>query len=139
MGPGSHHIAHHIATRAEGGNEGVVQGADGVAQVVLDDTVKLDALTGGDAQGAVAVAGGNVIVSQILLGGEFAAWQLAAHHELVFLAGLARIPIHLLIRAVKFDQDFAGLTEKGVRTFQVLRQRAAQAVTFEFDLLYVEV
>ena len=76
--------------------------------MILDDTVKLNALARREPQPAIGVFAGQIVDGQILLGAYFAAGDFAPHHEHVRLAAallaiFAGIAVVLLIRAVKLE------------------------------------
>src|SRR5262249_15769751 len=111
----------------------------GVLQVRFQDTVELDALPAGEAQGAVAVSVGQLVQGEILLRRHAAARNLAAHHEHVVLAkplaaaGLAGVAVLLLIGAVGL-QGLVGLLAERIAVFpQFFGDRAAQGTTVLLD------
>ena len=97
-------VAVHVAAGGEGGKHGLVDPLDDRAEAGLHDAVELDALTRGDAQGVVAVLGGEVVEGDPLLRRHDAARDAAADHDQPLLAGLAEVPVVLLIDAVKLDE-----------------------------------
>ena len=72
--------------------------------------MQLKALARRNAHRPIAIASGQVVLDQVLLGGQRAAWNARAHHKLVRLLhmfSLARLPgvaILLLINTVKLDK-----------------------------------
>ena len=97
-------VAVDVAARRERGEEGLVDLGDQRAQAGFYDAVKLDALTRGDAQGVVAVLGGEVVEGDPLGRGHDAARDAAADHHDVFLACLAEVAVVLLVNAVKLHE-----------------------------------
>lgn len=74
------------------------------AETGLQDAVKLDALAGGEAQGVVAIARGEVVEGDPLRRGHDATRDAAADHHHELLGGLAQVAVILLIDAVKLDE-----------------------------------
>src|SRR6185436_5249594 len=95
------HIAIHIATRGERGQQTLVDALDDRTQVGFKYTVELDALTGGDPQSVIAILGSKVVEDTPLGGSHHAAGNPAADHHDVFLAAFAKVAVVLLIRAVE--------------------------------------
>ena len=80
-GGGAHGVADHVAAGAPGGEAGVGDGGDDFFEVADEDAVELDALAGGEAEVAVADGMGEVVVGEVLLGGEAAAGHFGTDHE----------------------------------------------------------
>ena len=99
-----HDVAIHITAGGQGVDHGLIDLAHERAETVLDHTVKLDALTGGQAQGVVGALGGEIVEGDPLAGTQDAARDAAADHPDVLLAALAEVAIVLLINAVEFDE-----------------------------------
>ena len=106
------HAAAVVAAGGDGVQADVADGAHQRRQLPFAHAVQLQRLAGGDAQGAVAVAVGEVILDQVLCGGHHAAGHLGADHEDVLLraTALARcgagVAVLLLIHAVELEQVF---------------------------------
>ncbi len=115
----------------------LVDGLDGRLQVVLDDSVKLELLAGGDPEGTVAVSRGEVVVNEVLPRGELTARNAGSDHERVglFLALSLEldpeVAVVLLVGAVELQDrcrvlaDVRGLLGKllGQEPLEVLTGR----------------
>src|SRR5207248_5564302 len=136
-----HYVAHHVAARAERGDQDVVQSANRRLEVALQDAVELVVLTRGHAQRAVAVPVRQLVEQEILPVRKRAARDLAADHQLVrrLLIRAPPLPpavaVLLLVAPVELEQ-------LGARVRQVARvgrelggQIAAQAAALLLDLL----
>ena len=97
-------VAVDVAAGGEGGGEGFVDRLDQRADAFLQHAVELEGLAGGDAERAVGEATGELVIDEILRGRDDAAGLARAHHDGVFLAGLALIAVILLVDAVELDE-----------------------------------
>ena len=128
-----HHVAHHVAAGTERGDEDVVQSANRRLQIALHHAVELVVLARGHAQRAVAVAVGQVVEREVLLGREEAARDLAADHELVrrLLRRAPPLPpavaVLLLVAPVKLEELGARPREVGRVGRELGGQIASQA------------
>ena len=122
-----HHVAVVVPARRQRSQQRVVDLLDQRAQAALDHPVKLEALPGGHAQRVIRIARGQVVAGQVLGRGEHAAGNPAAHHEDVFLARLAQVPVVLLIDAVELQELQVIFGEVvGLRVGQRLRDGSRQ-------------
>jgi hypothetical protein len=103
--------------------------------------VELDALPRGEPERAVAVAIGELVERQILRRRQPAAGDAHAHHQLRLLAQAlllelgGAVAVIALVDAVEFEQH-GGLAAEGRRVAaELVRERAAQAMACELDLL----
>jgi len=120
-------VAVHVAAGGKGGGERFVDRLDQVADALLRDAVELERLARGDAQRAVGEAAGELIVHEVLRGGDDAAGLARAHHDGVFLARLALVAVILLVDAVELDELFVVPAETvGRRVRQGLADRAGE-------------
>ena len=136
-------IADHVAAGAQSGKQRGVDVGDGGLEVGLDDTVKLEALPGGDPQAAIGVSTGQRIHGQVLVGGQPSSGNLHADHALILflepalLALRRRVPVVLLVGAVEFQNLVIRLRKGGGLIGQILDDRAAEitaAFLYGFDL-----
>ena len=134
-----HDVALHVAAGAERGQQaGVDAGYCGV-QIALDDAVKLDALTAGEAQRPLSILAGQVVHGEVLIRRNPAAGNFAADHEhIVFAeafgaAALAGVAVFLLIGAVELEQLFILLAEAVGVLPQLVGDGAAQRLTGFLD------
>ena len=98
--------------------------------------MKLKALPGGDAEGVIRIARGQVVTRQVLGRSHEAAGDPAAHHEDVLLAGLAQVPVILLIDAVGFQElRVIGRKMVGLRVGQRLGDGSRQRRVRLFEQL----
>ena len=97
-------VAVHVAAGGEGGGERLVDSLDQAADAALGDAMELERLARGDAQGAVGETAGELVVHQVLRGGDDAPGLTRAHHDGVFFARLALIAVVLLVDAVELDE-----------------------------------
>ncbi len=110
-----------------------------ILQVALEDAMELDALAGGEADGAGGL-GAQIVMDEPLGGRDAASGHLAADHEapglFLFLLGElgAQIPVILLVAAVVLEQDVVRFFEMGDGGIsQRLGDGAAEAVAGDFD------
>ena len=104
-------FAHDVAAGAQRGDmREVIQIVDQSAQIALHHTVKLEALTGGDAKIVLAVLRAQIVAHEILLGADNPAWKLRPqHHAVVFVEARLfplgpRIAVVLLVGAVMLEK-----------------------------------
>ena len=87
-----------------------IDAGDGGLEVALEHAVELEALAGGDAEGAVGVLVGDPLEREVLLAGDRAGGDRDPHHEAVRLlqaGGLERaagVAVVLLVGAVELEQ-----------------------------------
>ena len=140
-GRAAHHVALHVAAGAEGRDQRIVQAADRALEIALQHAVELVVLPRGDPQGAVAVAPGQVVEHEILIGREDAARDLAADHERVLgfsvaaAAPASRVAVLLLVDPVEFQELRALLREVVRLPGELGSEWPAQAATLLLDLL----
>ena len=130
----THDVTGHVPARRQGGEQGAVNARDGSLQSLFDDAVELNPLTGRKAERAVGQSPGQIVQRQVLLCGHLATRDATADHEHVefahpgLLPTLPRIPVLLLVGAMKLDQLDALRGEVWLITGQFRRQRPPQIV-----------
>ena len=94
-------------------------------EVLLEDTVQLEGLAGGEAHGAVAVLVGQLVHGQVQSIGDSAARLPSAHHELIELplAESTLLAMVLLVASMELHQLHARLTDKCVLIHQILHRQ----------------
>jgi len=134
-------VAVDIAAGGQGVDERGVDRLHGRLQFALDHAVELEGLARGDPQGVIAIAGGDGVQLQPLLGGDHAAGRTRTDHELVgrlqllATAHVAHVAVVLLVAAVILDQRLVVLAQRpGHRVGQALQQAATQAAAVGFDV-----
>ena len=131
----AHHVAVDVAAGSEGGHQAVVDLGDGRLQPALQHPVELEALPGGDAEGAVGPAVGDFLEREVLVRVERARRQRHAHHERVRLLSalvpaLACVTVILLIGAVELEQGDVVAFEVAAAAQELLRDGAAEMTSF---------
>ena len=117
--------------------------------------MKLKTLAGGDAQRAVTIAVGDIIVHEVLVGCEVTARQLCAQHEDIGLtrlgcgrfrirarsrggtSSLALVAVFLLVESVEFEQLRARLIKAAAAILEAGGKVAAQLVAVGLDDFYL--
>ena len=131
-----HDISRYVAAGHQGGQQALVDAGNGGFQVVFQHSMKLYALAGREAQGAIGIFAGEIVDGQILSGSEAAAGELAADHEHMVLADagfrsvLAGVAVFLLIGAVELEKLLVGLGEVIDGLYQLECDRPAATVDF---------
>ena len=135
----AHDVALDIAAAAERRQKGVVDGADRFLDVALEHSVQLEVLPGGDAHRAVCPAPADVVMRDVRIGRDDAPGDPRTDHQLVMLvqpAGprlLAAVAIILLVDAVKLEQLFRSLSERGRVLEQLLFDEPSKVVARRLD------
>ena len=131
-------IAIYVATSRERGEQALVNFFDERLQSGHHDAVKLDALARGDSQSIIAVIRRELVEDAVLFGRHDAAGNAAANHHDIFFAGLAKVAVVLLIRAVKFQELVVVLGEMVVgRIVERRGNRAGQGRDGGLDVFVV--
>ena len=102
--------------------------------------MELEALAGGDPEGAVGVAIGDLLEREVLAGVERARGERHAHHEGegllgVLLAAPAGVAVVLLVGAVELEQGEVVAAEVGDIGRERLRDRAPEMAAFALGVL----
>ena len=101
--------------------------------------MELIRLAGGETEGAVTVAVGEIVHDKVKLVGDGARGLLGAHHELVKLAGAegALLAVILLVPAVELVQLGGILGDESVLRGELLDQGVAEEVGVLLDDLHL--
>eukprot|EP00160_Parvularia_atlantis_P006892 Unigene1606_Nuclearia_a/m.4970 Unigene1606_Nuclearia_a/g.4970 ORF Unigene1606_Nuclearia_a/g.4970 Unigene1606_Nuclearia_a/m.4970 type:complete len:404 (+) Unigene1606_Nuclearia_a:1253-2464(+) len=136
----AHDVAVDVAAGREGVHQDLVDVADALAELALDDAVELEGLPRREPDGAVGVRVGNAVHGQPLCGRADAAGHTHADHEregLLLLEStplLAQVAVVLLVDTVELGQHRVLLCERArALVLQALRNRPAQKVADGFD------
>ena len=91
-GRAAHHVALDVAAGRQRGELHLVDAADRLLQVVLQNAVQLQPLPAGDAQRGVADFVAQIQFGQQLIAGQLAAGHPGADHERIGLGRLSLVP-----------------------------------------------
>jgi len=131
-GGAAHDVALHVAACGDGGEQLLVHARDGGLEVAHEYAVELKSLPGGDPEGMVAMLVGDLLQTEVLLGGDRAGGNGDPHHEAVGLAFAGRlprpaeVPVVLLVGPVKLEQADVVLAEASGLRAERLRDGAAK-------------
>ena len=113
----AHDVALDVATSAQRRQQRLVDAADRLFDVALEDPVQLEILPGGDAQSSVGPPAADLVVGDVCVSRNHATGNPSPNHQLVVLVQafrprfLAAVAVVLLIDAVKFEQRFGCVAE----------------------------
>jgi len=130
----AHDVALDVAAAPERGQQGVVDGADGLLDVALKHAVELKVLPGRHAQRAVGPAPADLVVGDVRIRRDDAPRDTGPDHELVVLveaAGprfFAAVAVILLVDAVELEQLLRGVAEGRRVLDQLLLDEPAQVI-----------
>jgi hypothetical protein len=132
-------IPDHVPTGTPSGDPGIINPADAVLQITLENTVQLKTLASGNPERSVAEIPRDPVVREILLRTQGSARQLGANHEhpgfveVLLFARRSLVTVVLLISTVKLQELILFVRKVRLVSEKSFLDATAQGMTFRLN------